>query len=228
VTSSGGGVSDAPESESGHEVNRGTDDQSMYRDSSHNSPDHFRHSPTLTDTVSITHRKSIPACSKPELVLLLKRFGPSDVSTHDKSTKKELVTLCQLHSIPVVRLKDLPVDDVRTLCDSRSKKNSRRQMTSIAREEDIDYIPSDNIPPAQWRDDVTPETRFPWSFKGKRLDNIKLFLETEYKMLFDVVFDYEPPGPDNHTVSQDQWRSFVTDHMAHACGRQEPSSRCCI
>ena len=32
-------------------------------------------------------------------------------------------------------------------------------------------------------------------------------------MLFDVVFDYEPPGPDNHTVSQDQWRSFVTDHM---------------
>jgi hypothetical protein len=86
-------------------------------------------------------------------------------------------------------------------------------MTSIAREEDIDYIPSDNIPPAQWRDDVTPETRFPWSFKGKRLDNIKLFLETEYKMLFDVVFDYEPPGPDNHTVSQDQCRSFVTDHM---------------
>jgi hypothetical protein len=32
-------------------------------------------------------------------------------------------------------------------------------------------------------------------------------------MLFDVVFDDEPPGPDNQMVRQDQWRSFVTDHM---------------
>ena len=69
------------------------------------------------------------------------------------------------------------------------------------------------FPPAQWRHGVTSETRFPWPFKGKRLDNVKLFLETEHKMLFDVVFDDEPPGPDNHMVSQDQWRSFVTDHM---------------
>ena len=213
VTTSGGGVCDIPESECDHEVNPGTDDQSMDCDSSHNSPVQFRHSPVLTDTVGIPHRKGIAACTKPELVLLLKRFGPADVSTHDKSTKKEMVKLCQLHSIPVSRLKDLPVDDVRTLCDSRSKKNSRRHMTSIAREEDIDYIPSDNIPPAQWRHGVTSETRFPWPFKGKRLDNVKLFLETEHKMLFDVVFDDEPPGPDNHTVRQDQWRSFVTDHM---------------
>ena len=114
VTTSGGGVSGIPESECDHEVNPGTDDQSMDRDSSHNSPVQFRHSPVLTDTVGIPHRKGIAACTKPELVLLLKRFGPPEVSTHDKSTKKEMVKLCQLHSIPVSRLKDLPVDDTTT------------------------------------------------------------------------------------------------------------------
>ena len=213
VASRDGGASHAAETESGHQVHEATDEQSMDRESIENSPDQFRDSSAFTDTFCIPHRKGIAACSKPELQFLLKRFGPCDVSTYDKSTKKELVKLCQLHSIPVSRLKDLSVDDVRTLCDSRSKKNSRRQMTCIAREEDIDYIPSDHIPPAQWRDDVTAETRFPWPFKSKRLDNVKLFLETERKMLFDVVFDDETTGPDNDTVCQDHWRSFVTDHM---------------
>jgi hypothetical protein len=113
--------------------------------------------------------------------------------------RKDLILLCQTHSIRASLLQDLP-DDVWHLIQETGRGRAHSKQIRHRREEDAEMDPHGDTPLVMsFRSGVTNETVHCWPYTGLRTQSVRLSLMENSKHKMKFVSCHFPP-PDSGEV----------------------------